>query len=169
MIHTQLHRKQIHMSLVEQVTQAIAPAIEAAGFYLEDVQVLSPGRRRTITCIVDGEESLNLDQVTSASKIIAEILDTASFLDETPFTLEVTSPGVDRPLTQPRHWRKNETRLVRIILINGDIVEGRIQGSDETSVQVLTSGKIQNEVTVQFSDIKRALIEIEFNRKDSDI
>ncbi|MEI6843741.1 MAG: ribosome maturation factor RimP [Actinomycetes bacterium] len=157
------------MTITEQVTQAIAPAIVAAGFYLEDVQVLSPGRRRTITCIVDGESSLNLDEVTAASKIIAEILDTATFLDETPFTLEVTSPGVDRPLTHPRHWRKNLTRLVRITLNNGEVVEGRIQNSDEVSVSLVTSGKVQKEVSIDFSDIKRALVEIEFNRKDSEI
>ncbi len=157
------------MTITEQVTQAIAPAIVAAGFYLEDVQVLSHGRRRTITCIVDGESSLNLDEVTAASKIIAEILDTATFLDETPFTLEVTSPGVDRPLTHPRHWRKNLTRLVRITLNNGEVVEGRIQSSDEVSVSLVTSGKVQKEVSIDFIDIKRALVEIEFNRKDSEI
>ena len=157
------------MTITEQVTQAIAPAIVAAGFYLEDVQVLSHGRRRTITCIVDGESSLNLDEVTAASKIIAEILDTATFLDETPFTLEVTSPGVDRPLTHPRHWRKNLTRLVRITLNNGEVVEGRIQNSDEVSVSLVTSGKVQKEVSIDFIDIKRALVEIEFNRKGSEI
>ena len=157
------------MTITEQVTQAIAPAIVAAGFYLEDVQVLSHGRRRTITCIVDGESSLNLDEVTATSKIIAEILDTATFLDETPFTLEVTSPGVDRPLTHPRHWRKNLTRLVRITLNNGEVVEGRIQNSDEVSVSLVTSGKVQKEVSIDFIDIKRALVEIEFNRKGSEI
>ncbi len=169
MLLLQLHRKQRFMSLVEQVTQAIAPSISAAGLHLEDVQVVSPGRRRTITCIVDADQGLNLDEVTAASKIIAEILDTASFLDDTPFTLEVTSPGVDRPLTQPRHWQKNLTRLVRITLNDGGVIEGRIHSSDETSVVVLSGEKIRKELVVLFSDVKRALIEIEFNRKDSEI
>ncbi len=157
------------MSLVEQVTDAISPAIAAAGFYLEEVQILSPGRRRTITCIVDGEKSLNLDEVTVASKLIAEILDAAAFLDETPFTLEVTSPGVDRPLTHPRHWRKNLTRLVRVVMTDGDVVEGRIISCDDTCVNLLVGEKVQKEETFQFADMKKALIEIEFNRKDSDI
>ena len=81
----------------------------------------------------------------------------------------MTSPGVDRPLTHPRHWRKNLTRLVRITLNNGEVVEGRIQNSDEVSVSLVTSGKVQKEVSIDFIDIKRALVEIEFNRKGSEI
>ena len=76
--------------------------------------------------------------------------------------MEVTSPGVDRPLTLPRHWRKNHDRLIKIVLTNGEVVEGRIASSDEVSVTV-TGAKA--EVQVVFADIKRATVEIEFNRK----
>ena len=95
------------------------------------------------------------------TKAISVLLDEAAFLDETAFTLEVTSPGVERPLTLPRHWRKNHDRLVKIVLTNGEVVEGRIASSDEASVTV--SGK--KEEVVAFADIKRATVEIEFNRK----
>jgi ribosome maturation factor RimP len=154
------------MSLSEKITELIQPVVEKAGFFLEDVHVASPGKHRIITCIVDGQTPLNLDQVTSVSRDISELLDAAAFLDETPFTLEVTSPGVDRPLTLERHWRKNINRLVKVVKLDGSVVNGRVT-SVEDSHAFLTEdikGK-SKEHTVEFADIKRATVEIEFNRK----
>ena len=81
------------------------------------------------------------------------------FRSDTPYTLEVTTPGVDRPLTAPRHFRKNVDRLVKITKNDGTQVKGRISSADENSV-TLDNG------SVDYSDIKRAIIEIEFNRKE---
>jgi ribosome maturation factor RimP len=78
-------------------------------------------------------------------------------LGDTPFTLEVTSPGTDRPLTLPRHWKKNEGKLVKISLVDGGNTEGRITSSNDSSVE-LDSG------TVNYSDIKKALLQIEFKK-----
>ncbi|CAB4337816.1 unannotated protein [freshwater metagenome] len=157
------------MSLVQTIQEALTPALESAGFFLEEVQVTSAGNRRIVTCIVDGEKGLNLDEVTSASREIAALLEEAPFMGETAFTLEVTSPGVDRPLTLPRHWKKNVTRLVRIVLLNGEVVTGRITGSADSSVNLVAEGKVAKEINVQFNDIKRAVVEIEFNRKGDDL
>ena len=157
------------MSLVQTIQEALTPALESAGFFLEEVQVTSAGNRRIVTCIVDGEKGLNLDEVTSASREIAALLEEAPFMGETAFTLEVTSPGVDRPLTLPRHWKKNVTRLVRIVLLNGEVVTGRITGSADSSVNLVAEGKVAKEINVQFNDVKRAVVEIEFNRKGDDL
>ena len=120
------------MSLSEKITELIQPVVEKAGFFLEDVHVVSPGKHRIITCIVDGQTPLNLDQVTSVSRDISELLDAAAFLDETPFTLEVTSPGVDRPLTLARHWRKNLNRLVKVVKLDGSVVNGRVTSVEDS-------------------------------------
>ena len=154
------------MSLSEKITELVQPAVEKAGFFLEDVHVVSPGKHRIITCIVDGQTPLNLDQVTSVSRDISELLDAASFLDETPFTLEVTSPGVDRPLTLARHWQKNLNRLVKVVKVDGSVVNGRITTIEESHVLLIEDVKCKpKEHTVLFADIKRATVEIEFNRK----
>ena len=150
------------MGLKDQISELVTPAVAAAGFYLEDVELLNAGKSRVITCIVDGDIPLNLDQVTVITKAISALLDEAAFLDETPFTLEVTSPGVDRPITLPRHWRKNHDRLIKIVLTNGEVFEGRILTSDETTVTI--AGK-KAESIISFAEIKRATVEIEFNRK----
>ena len=98
------------MALKDQIFDLVAPLVTKAGLVLEEVQVQTPGKNRFVTIIVDSETGLNLDQVTDASRLISEAMDSAPFMGETPYTLEVTSPGVDRPLTAPRHWRKNVDR-----------------------------------------------------------
>ena len=154
------------MSLSEKITELIHPAVEKAGFFLEDVQVVSPGKHRIITCIVDGQSPLNLDQVTSISREISEILDSADFMDDSAFTLEVTSPGVDRPLTLPRHWYKNINRLVKVVNKDGSVVNGRITSVEESHVILIEDIKGKSkEHNVVYSNIKRATVEIEFNRK----
>ncbi len=156
------------MSLTQAINDLISPAVSEAGFFLEEVQIASPGSHRIVTCVVDGETPLNLDQVTVASRLISELLDTAEFMGETPFTLEVTSPGVDRPLTQPRHWKKNLTRLIKVTLGDGTITIGRLTELNETNATLVENikGRIK-EHTIAFVDIKRAVVEIEFNRKES--
>ena len=155
------------MALKDQISELVTPAVSDQGFYLEDVHVATPGSHRIVTCIVDGDASLNLDQVTSVSRVISELLDEAAFMGETPFTLEVTSPGVDRPLTQPRHFAKNVDRLLKIIKLDGSEVTGRILSNTDHDVTLTVAVKKETiEQTVSLSEIKRAVVEIEFNRKD---
>jgi ribosome maturation factor RimP len=155
------------MALKDQISELVTPAVSDLGFYLEDVHIATPGSHRIVTCIVDGDASLNLDQVTSVSRVISELLDEAAFMGETPFTLEVTSPGVDRPLTQPRHFAKNIDRLLKIIKLDGSEVTGRILSNTDQDVTLTVTVKKETiEQTVSLSEIKRAVVEIEFNRKD---
>ena len=143
------------MGKKEDISAAITPALEALGFYLEDVTITSAGRRSMLTVIVDGDTHLSLDQVTSATKAIGEIVESIQSLGETPFTLEVTSPGLDRPLTKVRHWQKNINRLVKVVLQDGSEVKGRINEVNESS-------SVVGELKVNYSDIKRATLEVEF-------
>lgn len=157
------------MALKDQILDFISPALQQAGFFLEDVNLVSPGQHRIVTVIVDGQSALNLDQVTVASKLVSELLDQAPFMGETPFTLEVTSPGIDRPLTLPRHFAKNVDRLLKVTKLDGNVITGRILSNTETNVTLtVTEKKEVKEVVITLPEIKRAQVEIEFNRKDGD-
>ncbi len=157
------------MALKDQISELLSPALHKAGYFLEDVNLVNPGQHRIVTVIVDGESALNLDQVTVASKLVSELLDETAFMGETPFTLEVTSPGIDRPLTLPRHFAKNIDRLLKVTKIDGIVVTGRILSNTEDSVTLTVAEKKEvKEVVVALADIKRATVEIEFNRKDGE-
>jgi ribosome maturation factor RimP len=145
------------MGKKEDISAVITPALSNLGFYLEDITITSAGRRSMITVIVDGDTHLSLDQVTVATKAIGEIVENIQSLGESAFTLEVTSPGLDRPLTKPRHWRKNIDRLVKIILLDGKEIKGRVKDVSEITVTV-------DEQVIKFSEIKRATLEIEFKQ-----
>jgi len=145
------------MGKKEEISAAVTPALSALGFYLEDVTITSAGRRSMLTIIVDGDTHLSLDQVTSATKAISEIVESLQSLGDTPFTLEVTSPGLDRPLTKPRHWRKNIDRLVKVVLLDGKEIKGRIKAASEDSATV-------DQSEINFTEIKRASLEVEFKQ-----
>jgi len=143
------------MPLNEVISAAIRPTIEASGNYLEELTITSAGKVKILTVIVDSDSHLNLDQITAVTKEISEIIEGLAELGESAFTLEVTSPGIDRPLTKPRHWRKNFDRLVKITMTSGKDIEGRIGEATEATVLV-------GDQKVSFEDIKRAVLEIEF-------
>ena len=154
------------MALKDSIADAIRPAVENAGFFLEDVFTSNPGNHRIVTCMIDGVAPLSLDEVTVVSREISAILDLSPLLTEA-FTLEVTSPGIERPLTLPRHWTKNLTRIIKVTLNDDTEVSGRLTEFDEVRAILIENikGRMKtHEVT--FADIKRANVEIEFNRKD---
>lgn len=146
------------MSLVFELRELLDPLVQKAGFILEEVKVTPLGRRRQISVIVDGEErNPNLDEVASISRAISAQLDDYSGLGDSPFTLEVTSPGIDRPLTELRHWRKNLGRLVKILTKEDKEISGRIAEVNTGKVRI-------DDAIFDFESIKRAQVQIEFNR-----
>lgn len=152
------------MSLANNLTDLLTPVVTRTGFVLEEVTVTPVGKRRLVSVVIDREVSNpSLDEVTVVSKEISAILDTYSQMGEMPFTLEVTTPGVDRPLTLPRHWKKNVGRLVKITPKEGEKYLGRITEVLENEVK-LDLGK--GLINVNFGDVSRAQIEVEFNRKE---
>ncbi|MBM3711231.1 MAG: hypothetical protein FJW52_02535 [Actinobacteria bacterium] len=151
------------MALVDNLNELLAPVVKASGLLLEEIKVIPVGRSRIISVIVDHEErDLNLDEVAASSRAISKILENYSQLGDNPFTLEVTSPGVDRPLVKAYQWKKNLGRLISIVKVDGEKLIGRLKSLDLDSASLeVKSG----EVSILFSDIKRATVEIEFNRK----
>ena len=154
------------MALKDSIADLIRPVVEDAGFFLEDVFTSNPGNHRIVTCMVDGLKPLSLDEVTVVSKEISALLDDSPLLTEA-LTLEVTSPGIERPLTLPRHWTKNLTRIVKVLLKDDTEVSGRLTEFDENRAILIENikGRMKTH-EVNFSEIKRAHVEIEFNRKD---
>ena len=152
------------MSLVNNLTELLTPAVTRAGFVLEEVTVTPVGKRRLVAVVVDCEDrNPSLDEVTVVSKEVSAILDNYTQMGEMPFTLEVTTPGIDRPLTQGRHWKKNVGRLVKITPKTGEKYIGRIASVKDNAVTIEIKGK---ESEISFAEISRAQIEVEFNRKE---
>ena len=118
----------------------IQPVVAAAGLDLESVRVTTAGKRRLLRVIVDGDHSVSLDDTADVSREVSALLDASSVMGEVPYTLEVSSPGVDRPLTEPRHWRRAARRLVRVKVAQEGTLQGRVLVADEVGVTLDVDG-----------------------------
>ncbi len=116
----------------------IEPVVAAAGYDLEELVVTPAGRRSVVRVVVDRDEGVSLDDVAEVSRAVSAVLDrNEGDLGRAPYVLEVTSPGVDRPLTEPRHWRRNTGRLVTVAVGpagSTEQVTGRVTAVDDAAV-----------------------------------
>ncbi|HET8961142.1 ribosome maturation factor RimP [Nocardioides sp.] len=144
-------------------TELLAP-LSALELDVEAVEITPAGKRRILRIAVDKDGGVTLDDVADATREISRVLDESDAMGEQPYTLEVTSRGVDRPLVLPRHWRRNVDRLVKVTTTDGETVEGRIVSSDETAAGIDVSGTIRE---IAYADVGRALVQVEFNRPGS--
>ena len=134
------------------------------GLDLEAVELTPAGKRRVLRVAVDRDGGVSMDDVAEATREVGRLLDASDVMGEQPYTLEVTSRGVDRPLTLPRHWRRNRGRLVKVTLAD-DTLTGRVTTSDDEAATLDVSGE---ERRVGYDEVVRALVQIEFNRPTDD-
>lgn len=146
----------------QQVADLVDPIVRGKEADLEYVNLRRAGRRTVVVIAVDADGGVSLDDIAEFSTQISEALDASEVMGEVPYTLEVTSPGVHRPLTLPRHWRRAVSRLVRVQLADGGVLEGRIVDCDETSARLNLKGA---ERTVAYSDVEKAVVQVEFPKE----
>ena len=148
-----------------QLIELIGPVITAAGYDLDDLSVTAAGRRSLIRVSVDGDHGIDLDAVATISRAISDVLDDDSGAGAAfagPYVLEVSSPGVDRPLTQPRHWRRAAGRLVSVA-VAGEQLTGRVVSADDTAVVLDVAGTPRS---VPMPDLGPGRVQVEFSRPD---
>jgi ribosome maturation factor RimP len=144
-----------------RIADAIRPVVTAAGMDLESVRVSAVGRRRLLRVVVDGDQGVSLDDAAAVSRKLSAALDGAGVMGDFPYTLEVSSPGVDRPLTEPRHWRRAAGRLVKVKVADGGTVLGRVVSAHADAV-VLDIGGTRRRFG--YEKLGPGAIQVEFGR-----
>ena len=164
----------------DRLVRLLEPVVHAMNMDLEGIRVTAAGRRRVLRVVVDADGGVSLDDIALASRELSAKLDSSTEMGEQPYTLEVSSPGVDRPLTQPRHWRRAIGRLVEVPLNqqtagqeiqtagheNGNgaaTAEGRVVGSSERGVTLERDGEIRE---YQYADLGPGRVQVEFGHFD---
>lgn len=147
----------------DHLMKLLEPVVSAEGLDLEDITVTQAGKRRILRVIVDRDGGVSLDDVADVSQAVSEALDDDDAMGQSAYTLEVSSPGVDRPLTEPRHWRRAAKRLVKAEMRDGTEVEGRILGADESGVDLDVAGTTHR---LDYKDLARGRVQVEFRRID---
>ena len=153
---------------VEIIRRALIDALTTIGVDLEDLQITTAGRREVVRVVVDRDGGIDLDIIADISRQVAELLDNPPLADEIvgTYVLEVSSPGTDRPLTEEKHWRRAERRLVEATLADDSVVTGRIVRTDAGVVEIeQADGEVR---AVPLSSLRRGLVQLEFSRAASD-
>lgn len=148
----------------DRLAVVLTAPLAATGLDVEAIELSQAGKRRMLRVAVDKDGGVTMDDIADATKQVSRVLDDSDVMGERPYTLEVTSPGTDRPLELPRHWRHNSGRLVKVTTTGGGSFTGRITGSDDTSAALDVDGAPRE---VRYAEVAKAKVQIEFNRKES--
>lgn len=159
-----------------RLTGWIRPVVDAAGYDLEELVVTPAGRRSVVRVVVDRDEGVTLDDVAEVSRAVSAALDeNDGELGRSPYVLEVTSPGVDRPLTEQRHWRRNTGRLVSVAVGPAGATEqvtGRVQAVDAEGITLAVEApgkpgarkRPPTERHVPWAELGAGRVQVEFGR-----
>ncbi|MCC3280599.1 ribosome maturation factor RimP [Arthrobacter sp. zg-Y40] len=164
----------------QRLKQYLAPTVEMQDLFLEDIEIKMAGAHRTVHVVVDLPETqvggVSLDRISAAAQAISEAMDNDPHDDGRPYNLEVSSPGVSRPLTEPRHWRRNVTRMVSVSVMNGDDVMGRVVSVDDDGITLIPElpvkkgmkAKQGDPLHLPFANIRKGRVEVEFAHLEDD-
>ena len=149
-----------------RIADVIGPVIAAAGMDLESVRVSAAGRRRLLRVVVDSDRGVSLDDAATISRKLSAALDAAPVMGDFPYTLEVSSPGVGRPLTDPRHWRRAVGRLVQVTAADAGSISGRVLAADADGVTLDVAGDHRR---FGYAALGAGAIQVEFGHPQTEL
>ncbi|MFJ3220748.1 ribosome maturation factor RimP [Kitasatospora sp. NPDC086801] len=157
----------------DRLRALLEPLVVQAGLDLEDVKVTKAGNRRQVQIDVDTDGGVDMDAIAEFSRVVGEALDESDLMGDEPYLLEVGSPGAERSLDLPRHWRRAEGRLAKIHLVDGGEIVARVLEADEdgalVEVQPVKGRGRPKERRLAYAEVDRARVQVEFNRKDDEL
>ncbi|MFJ8538550.1 ribosome maturation factor RimP [Streptomyces sp. NPDC093591] len=154
----------------ERLRELLEPLVSSQGLDLEEIAVDSVGRKRVLRVVVDSDTGADLDQIADVSRVLSAKLDETDAMGEGEYTLEVGTPGAERPLTEHRHYVRAVDRLVKFQLAEGGELVARILKVDDDGLDLEVPGVKGRKATSRrlgFPEIDKARVQVEFNRKDS--
>lgn len=158
----------------QRLKNFLAPTVEQQQLFLEDIEIKLAGASRTVHVIVDLPEGeaggVSLDRISDVAHALSEAMDSDPHDDGRPYSLEVSSPGVSRPLTEPRHWRRNVGRMVSVNVLTGDDVKGRLVSVEADGITLIPElpvkkgmkAKQGEQMSIPFGNIRKGRVEVEF-------
>jgi ribosome maturation factor RimP len=151
----------------QQVIELLDGEFARSGYEIEEVVIDAGARPPRITVIADGDRGLDLDSLAALSRSASELLDSAdASTTDAPYVLEVTSPGVDRPLTEEKHYRRARGRKVELSLSDGSQLTGRLGETRDGAVHLVVPEGAKGNYSVRelpLSGISKAVVQVEFS------
>ncbi len=147
-----------------QVIELLKGSFARAGYDIEEVVIDTGARPPRITVVADGDDPLDLDTIAELSRRAATLLDGPDGVAGS-YLLEVSSPGVERPLTTEKHFRRARTRKAELVLADGSRLIGRVGETRDGTTTLVLPGR-GGELTarrIPLDDIVKAVVQVEFS------
>ncbi|UIJ34416.1 ribosome maturation factor RimP [Allobranchiibius sp. GilTou73] len=156
------------------IVAVLSPVVARSGMTIEDITVTPAGKRRLVRVLVDRDvtvddadrespvEPLSLDEVGEVTRAVSDALDESDAMGEAAYVLEVSSPGTDRPLHAPQHFRRNVGRLIALTTTGEEQLTGRLTAAGTDSFDLADDTGATR--TFGYAESSRARVELEFNR-----
>ena len=148
------------LELQKRLKEAVEPAIDAHQAFLIDIVIQQGHRRKIVRIFADTDAGITIQECADISRAIAKILDEQNLI-EGSFDLEVSSPGLERPLRLLRQYAKNIGRTLHIRYRVGDeikTVEGNLESIRETVIE-LSNAQSRHE-QIEFDQIVEARVKL---------
>lgn len=144
------------MNLKNKIAELITPPIEANGYDLVELKLARYRQNHAIRIFIDSDNGVKLDECARLSKAIDIILEDNNIFRK-GYTIEVSSPGLDRPLQTGKEFRRRIGEQVQILFNQADQspLEGKLTGADDLSVELLTEEGTQK---IELAGIKMGKI-----------
>lgn len=150
---------------LHDVENLVTPVVDNLGLEVDRIEKMPAGKRSVLRISLDGDgpdgRGPSLDDIAEATRAISAALDASTVTGNQAYTLEVSTRGVTRPLTEPRHYRRNRGRLVALRLVEGEPWTARIMEAGPDSVTVEAEGERRE---IPYTQITKAVVQVELNR-----
>jgi ribosome maturation factor RimP len=159
------------MELKDRVIELAEQCLPGAAFFIVDVKVTGKLNQQKVLVVADGDQGISIDDCADLSRKLSDALDAAN-LFEGAYHLEVSSPGADEVIRNPRQYIKNKGRRLEIINEEDELLIGKLEGTTEKGILVLPEvAKKKNTkekqepvaVEIPYSKIKKSTVIISFN------
>jgi ribosome maturation factor RimP len=155
------------MSLKQTIEEIAEKHLPDETHFIVDVDIKDKGGKQQVTILIDADGGLNISTCAKVSRAVGEELEAKEILEEA-YVLEVSSPGVDFPLTSRRQYQKNIGRTIKVSLVDGGELEGELLAVDSSSISLKTKKKekgkkaVEEEVQVALDQIKKSIVLVSF-------
>ncbi|MCF0216037.1 MAG: ribosome maturation factor RimP [Fibrobacteraceae bacterium] len=144
----------------EKLNSLIDEACKAHGVTLVELDMFQAGKRKTIRLYIDKPEGVSIDDCTAVSHFLSDALDLDPEIIPGAFTLEVSSPGLDRPLKSVADFLRNKGRFIRVTRSTGKPITGKLVEADEDNLTLTLKGNAGN-VTIPRSQVLVAKVDVQ--------
>jgi len=136
--------------------------------FIVEVKIDRVADKTKILILVDANQGMTIAACASLSRALSGELETNELLEEA-YTLEVSSPGLDYPLTEKRQYQKNIGRTLKVFLLSGEEVSGKLKEVEEQGIKLVFTKKekgkksVEEEHSFAFNELKKSIVQVSFN------